>query len=200
MSAPKPIESHCATTALTDADGAVGVPERHWFVAVVNHNSEIRSAEKLRASGFTSYVATQKELRIWRNGRRKTVDRVVISSLVFIHCTETERRAAVNLPFIFRFLTDKASASTPSGRPVAIIPQKQMETLQFMLGHSDTPVEITSRVYGKGDKVRVIRGNLRGVEGIVVTDSDGQSELIVNLDILGNARCRISPVDLEPIP
>ena len=74
-----------------------------------------------------------------------------------------------------------------------------MELLRFMLGHSDTPVEITGHTYGKGDKVRVVRGNLRGVEGEVLADSDGQSLLIVNLDILGNARCVISPLDLEPI-
>lgn len=199
MSALIPSESHSATTATNDADGAVGVAGRHWFVAVVNHNSEIRSAAKLREAGYTSYVASQKELRIWRNGRRKMVDRVVINSLVFIHCTEAERREVVNMPFIFRFLTDKAAGATHTGRPVAIIPEKQMETLRFMLGQSDAPVEVTSHVYGKGDKVRVVRGNLRGVEGIVVTDNEGHSELIVNLDILGNARCRISTVDLEPI-
>lgn len=199
MSAQFISENIGVTATHTGVDGAVGVAKKHWFIAIVNHNSEIKSAERLNKAGYETYVATQKETRIWRNGRRKTIDRVVISSTVFVFCSEAQRKAIVGFPLIFRFLTDKASASNAAGSPVAVVPPKQMELLRFMLGHSDTPVEITGHTYGKGDKVRVVRGNLRGVEGEVLADSDGQSLLIVNLDILGNARCVISPLDLEPI-
>lgn len=190
----------CEPAVPKGVDDAVGVAEKYWFVAIVNHNSEISTSQKLSTQGYDTYVATQQEVRVWRNGRRAKVDRVVIPSLVFVRCTERERLAIVRLPYIFRFLTNKAATPGQFGRPVAIVPPRQMELLRFMLGHADRPVSITDRPYGRGDKVRVIRGSLRGLEGEVLSASDGSgSELLVRLDILGCAKVSIDPTDLEPV-
>ena len=59
------------TTVPSGVDGAVGVPEAKWFVAIVNSRHEKSVAEKLENLGYNTYVATQKELHIWKNGRRK---------------------------------------------------------------------------------------------------------------------------------
>lgn len=184
-------------TAPQGVDDAVGVPRRKWFVAIVNHNTEKISAEKLNAAGFETYVAAQPELRVWKNGRRKKIDRVVIPSMVFIRCTEKERLEIVRQPYIFRFLTNKASEGQYS-KAIATIPDAQIETLKFMLGHSPAPVEFVPHVYNKGDRVRVTRGKLMGVEGSVYTSSDGHSHLVVSLDILGCAMVTIDPIDIEP--
>lgn len=45
-------------------------------------------AEKIAALGYDTYVPTQKELRRWKNGRRKIIDRIVIPAAVFVRCTE----------------------------------------------------------------------------------------------------------------
>lgn len=184
-------------TAPQGVDDAVGVPRRKWFVAIVNHNTEKISAEKLNAAGFETYVAAQPELRVWKNGRRKKIDRVVIPSMVFIRCTEKERLEIVRQPYIFRFLTNKASEGQYS-KAIATIPDAQIETLKFMLGHSPAPVEFVPHVYNKGDRVRVTRGKLMSVEGSVYTSSDGHSHLVVSLDILGCAMVTIDPIDIEP--
>ena len=63
-------------------DGAVGVPEAKWFVAIVNSRHEKSVAEKLQATGIETYVAAQKEMRVRANGRRKIIDRVVVPSMV----------------------------------------------------------------------------------------------------------------------
>ena len=187
------------TTEPSGVGGAVGVGRRHWFVAIVNHNTEKKSAEKLAAMGYDCYVATQEEYRLWKNGRRTKIDRVVIPSMLFVFCTEKERMSIVNLPYIFRFLTNKAGTLNQYGRPVAIIPGHQMNILRFMLGNSDHPVNITTRPIGRGDKVRVTRGSLRGLEGFVIDTNQGRSELYVNLDILGCATVTINPIDVEAI-
>ncbi len=184
----------------TDVDDAVGVLESHWFVAIVNHNSELTSAEKLTAMGYDCYVASQEEYRVWRNGKRKKINRVVIPSMVFVRCTERERLNVVKLPFIFRFLTNKAGMATNNyNKPVAIIPNSQMNTLMFMLGNSDQPVEFTAHTFAKGDRVRVVRGRLMGLEGEVFSAPDGRSHLVISLNMLGCARTSISPADLSPL-
>ena len=68
-----------------------------------------------------------------------------------------------------------------------------------MLGSSDTPVETVDRCYGKGDKVRIVRGGLRGMEGEVLVSNNGKSELLVHFDMLGSAKCAINLVDVEPV-
>lgn len=187
------------TTMHDSVDDAVGVEKNNWYVAIVNNRAEKASALRLSALGYECFVATQQEMHIWKNGRRAKIDRIVIPSMIFIHCTETERRNIVTLPFIFRFLTNKAANSGPAGRPVAVIPHSQMQQLRFMLGKSDRPVEFAEGRYRQGDKVRIIRGSLCGLEGEVLTSDDGKKELLIRLDILGCAKVLIDPIEIEPI-
>lgn len=149
---------------------AGGVPDRQWFVAIMRkHNTEKAAAQRLTDAGFESYVATQKELKIYPSGKRARIDRVVIPSMVFIHCTEDERLQAVKMPFVSHFLTDKAGTAGPFGRkPLATVPDIQMERLRFMLGNSDTPVTFTP-TFVPGQRVRVVRGRLRGLEGTILS-------------------------------
>ncbi len=198
MIARKASESTATAPVSHDVDGAGGMEKSHWYVAVVNHNSEIKSARLLADEGYDCFAATQKELRVWRNGKRHMVNRVVIGSTIFIHCTERQRRTIVTLPFVNRFLTDKAAAPNEFGSPVATIPPAQIHTLLFMLGQTDTPVEFVSRPLQLGTRVRVIRGTLRGLEGHVIATGRGRGDLIISIDILGCAKCTIPLHDVEP--
>lgn len=180
------------------ADDAGGVPETHWYVAVVANNSEKRVAERLMDAGYRSYVASQPDVRIMRNGRRTVVDRIVIPGVVFVCCTEQERISTLKEGFAGRYLTDLASESTGSRR-VARIPEGEMRNLQFMLGSSDSRVDFVGRDYVKGDSVRVVRGSLKGLCGIVDRGNGGKARLIVLLDFLGGASVEVDPVDLELI-
>lgn len=172
----------------------------HWYVAIVATNSEKSCRDRLVALGYEAWVASQQEERVWRNGRRSTVESVVIPLMVFIHATEQERRDIVNLPFIKYFLTDKAGRANDFGvHPVAVIPQREMEKLQFMLYQNDQPVTFLSRPLKAGDNVRVIRGSLRGLEAQVTRYRDGDTYLVVNVGMLGCAMVRIALSDVEPL-
>lgn len=188
------------STAAYVVDDAVGVAKSYWFVAIVNHNAEKKAAEKLGKLKIEHYLPSQPEIRVWKNGRKTKVDRVVIPSTIFVYCTEQQRREIVGLPFINRFMTNKAGTINGcSHKPIAIIPDKQIEILKFMLGNSETPVTITSADFKSGDKVRVRRGNLLGLTGEVLDMSKNQSELIVRLDMLGCARLTIDTINIERI-
>jgi transcription antitermination factor NusG len=177
----------------------VAVPKTQWYVAKTNRNNvEKATAERLTRQGYECYVATQQMIRIWQNGRRKKVDHVVIPSTVFIRCTEEQRLQAAYDPNISRFLTDRASQSeSGNSKRIATIPDAQMERMKFMLGQSDIPVGFTPVRYHNGDKVRVIRGNLAGLEGLVIKATDNKSELVVSVDLLGSAKLTVNTTDLE---
>ena len=187
------------TTVQTGADGAVGVPEPHWYVAVVKNRSEKVNAERLDKMGIENYVPTQRVLRVWKNGKKAKVDKIVIPAIIFIHCTEAERKEIVRLPFINRFMTNKAGTSDTGNRPIATVSNQEIKRLRFMLGQSDVPVEITERPYRVGDKVKVIRGSLLGLEGEVFDTGSSKSEVTVRLEYFGCAKLTIDTINLEII-
>ena len=190
-----------STTIPSGVDGAVGVPNAKWFVAIVNSRSEKANAEKLTKMGIENYVPTQVVFRVWKNGKKARVENVVITGVIFIHCTEEKRREIVNLPFIFRFMTNRAGTASDRSfnKPLAIISDNEINRLKFMLGQSDIPVTITDRPYKVGDKVRVIRGGLAGLEGEVYGMDATNSEVIVALETFGCAKLMIETMNLEMV-
>lgn len=183
------------------AGSAVGVPKAHWFIArTVRHNTEKAASEQLTKLGYTNYVAIQQEIRVWKNGRRTKVDRVIIPSVIFIKCTEQERRKIVCFPFISRFMTNRA-ATAPEGlhKPLATVTDSELERLKFMLGASDARVTFVDR-FIKGQSVKVVRGALKGLTGQILKDTDGKtSRLYVKIEFLGSASIAINPIDVEVI-
>ena len=181
-------------------DGAVGVSDAKWFVAIVNPRHEKTVADKLQKINLETYVAIQQEVHQWANGRRKKVDRVVIPSMVFVKCSEQERRRIVTLPYILRFLVNRSGSSANGlNKPVAVIGEAEMAKLRFMLGHSDSPVEFAPTQFRIHDTVRVIRGNLAGLQGEIRANSDGTHTLLVSLSLLGGALLHIPPQDVEKL-
>ena len=157
----------CASPGSADVDDAGGVPGACWFVAVVSHNGEHAVARRLGERGYVTYVASQREMRVWRDGRRKEVDRVVIPSTVFVCCAEHERRDVVKVQGVSRFLMNRAGAG---GVCPAVVPDVQMDRLRFMLGATDRRVDFVGEGLCAGMCVRVVRGALCGLCGEVVGD------------------------------
>ena len=189
-----------SSAAAHGVDDAVGVSEnRFWYVAVVNRNSEKLIREKLLLKGYEAYVASQMEDHIWKNGRKKKIERVLITAKIFIRLTEKERLDVVHLPYINYFLTNKAMAANSFGvHPLAVIPDREMQMLRFMLCNADSPVDFVSTQFRAGDRIRIIRGALKGFEGEVARIT-GETYVFIRLSVLGSALTRVLPHDIEVI-
>lgn len=181
-------------------DDAVGVHSAKWFIAIVNNRSEKTDAEKLSKMGIENYVPVQEELHIWNSGKKVKVEKVMIPSKIFIHCSERQRREIVKLPFIFRFMTNKAGETRNSiCKPIAIVPDHEIEQLKFMLGVPDAKVAFTDS-FVRGDKVKVRRGPFKGLTGVVLENAEsGKSHLYIDIDFLGSAYVEIDPKDVAPL-
>lgn len=179
---------------------AVGIESRQWFVAIVGTNTEISCRDRLLAKGYEVWVATSYETRICRNGRKRVSERVVIPLILFVHATKEERREIVSYPFVKKFMTDRAQQANSFGvHPLAVIPDHEMKMLQFLLYQSSDPVRFLSRPLHQGSAIRVVRGSLRGFEGLVARYKDGDSFLVANIGILGCAMVKISLSDIESL-
>lgn len=189
-----------------DAADAVGVQfsdKKHWFIAVVKHGNEKICGKILTDLGYENYVPYQRELRQYASGRRKWVDRLVLTSKVFVRTTEEDRlKNIVTLPVIYRFMVDPSRRANNMGHAAAaVIPDEEMDAFRRMLEQDELPVtyQETGAVFAEGDKVQVVVGKLSGLEGTVIRTVEGKHRLYVSLDILGSASVEIESSWLKTI-
>lgn len=152
---------------------------RQWLVAYVQSCLEKKTAQRLAAMGIECYLPVQSEIRQWSD-RRKRVDCLVISMMIFVHVTPQERPLPLSLQAVSRYMVLRGE-STP-----AVIPDEQMDRFRFMLDYSPEAVEMCSAPLAPGDAVKVIKGPLAGLEGELIT-VNGKSKVAVRLDMLGCA-------------
>lgn len=188
-------------TSANVVDGAVGLEETHWYVAVVNNNSERSIAEKLMdkrlEDAYECYVPIQREERVWKNGRKKVVDRVLLPAMLFVKCTEKKRRKALDLGFVKKFMLDHTKGCD-GHFPVAIIPDRQMQQFKDLLSKATAPVTVENVHFRLGDAVRITLGALAGIEGNIIVEPQG-TFLVIAIDSLGFAKVQINQNEVEKI-
>lgn len=171
------------------------VADRQWYVALVAPRAEKTVRDALLQMGYDAFVASRKELHVWARGQRKIIERVLISCVVFVHVAEHKRLQVVRLPFIRSFLTNPASSKNELGRrPVAVIPDAEMQLLQAMLTQNDDEVAFATTDFAIGDIVEVLGLASQPLSArIVRLPGDSHNYVGVQLTSLGCAYMSISP-------
>lgn len=152
---------------------------RRWLIAQVRIYHEKKTSERLTKMGIENYVPIQKKTHLWSD-RRKQIDHIVIPMKIFVHVDAKEQKEVLMLSAVTRYMVLHGE-STP-----AVVPDVQMEKFKFMLDYSEEAVNMSDTPLSSGEKVRVIKGPLRGLEGELVT-SNGKTKIAVRLDMLGCA-------------
>ena len=192
-------------TPKTDVvDGAVGVEKRYWFVAIVNNHSERKTAERLQdkrmEGAYECYIPIQRDERIWKNGRKNVIDKILLPAMVFIRCTKGKQKEAKQNNYVFSFLKDPAikDKGCKGYLDAAIIPDDQFERFREMLEKSDKPVSVENAHFKLGDKVKVCAGSLIGLEGNIIKEPNA-TYLVIRIEALGYAKVQIDLNEVEPI-
>lgn len=173
-------------------DDGEALPKR-WVAALVQMNSEKKVAAKLDKLGIENYVAVQQEIHLWSD-RKKKIDRVVIPMVVFVRLLKSEEDAFRRLSFILKFIT------YPGTKELATpIPDEQIERLKFLLHHAEDPVSVTDQLI-VGDKVRLVRGPLRGLEGELCYIENNKPIVAIRINGLGYACVNVDKINIEPYP
>ena len=179
---------------IPSVDGTDGREARpkFWIAVYTRPRSERKLVQELSKLGIETYVPIQSQLRQWSD-RKKKIDVMIIPMIVFAHITEVDVATIRTRPHALRILT------YPGQKKPAIIPDKQIEQLKFILKHADSDVEFVTNVYVKDEPVEVVRGNLMGLTGQVERTSDEKANLIIIIEILGGAKVSISASDIKPL-
>lgn len=172
--------------------------EPHWFIALVANNTEKACAEKLDKMGIETYVISQQYISQWKDGRRKVRERVLTPGKILVRCAEDVRLDIVGMSFISRFMVNKSGTTNEFGRrPIAIVPDKQVSLCRFLLGQKEEEVFFDNTNITRGEKVNVVRGAFKGLEGVVTGKSSDKARVYVNVDFLGCASVLINVSDIE---
>ena len=183
-----PLKEHYVST-VNGTDERVA-HTKYWVAALVQLNTEKTVSKKLYSLNIENYVPTQLETHQWSD-RKKKIDRVVIPMVVFVRVEKDNIKKLVYHSFINKLLT------FPGQKTPAIIPDSQIENLKFMLNQSDSPVHMIEHVFKTGDRVRILRGPLKSLEGELCMVESGKSLVSVQIDCLGYACVNIEQGDLE---
>ncbi len=139
-----------------------GAPEektRHWYAAYTHPNREFAVKARLDKLEVENFLPTEELVRETPFGRKKA--RVaLIHGMIFIRTDKATSFALINdhgLRIIY--LKDI------EGHHSLIIPDKQMEDFMFLLDVSANGVEVLNKDLRPGDRVRVVKGPLAGLEG-----------------------------------
>ena len=162
---------------------------KHWVAALVQIRTEKAVGKRLEELDIEHYVPTQWEYHQWSD-RKKKVERVIIPMIVFIRTDKKTIRSLITYSFIHKLLT------FPGKNTPAIIPDKQIEHLKFMLKQSEALIEMHQHVFCTGEKVLIARGPLKGLEGEICRVQPDKPMLAVQIDCLGYACVSIDKSDL----
>ncbi len=164
-----------------------------WLVAVLVHtNCERKVAANLDKLGIENHVAVQTEEHQWRD-RKKKIGNVVMPIVVFVRLAPDEKTVFRRLSFIHKIITNPGckELATP-------IPDEQIERLKFLLHNADAKVLIVGNPK-VGDKVRLVRGPMKGLEGELSHIKENKPVVAIRIDGLGYTCVNVEKANLELI-
>ena len=155
--------------------------QKYWFAARTRDKQEFavqRFLDKLKSEenlDIDYYLPTRIVISQLKY-RRKRSEVPVIRNLIFVRATKQDacdlsNKYGVQLYYIKDFVT----------RAMLIVPDKQMNDFMFLLDFSDSTVEVINEELKRGDRVRVIKGPLIGLEGELLRIK-GHKRVIVRLE------------------
>lgn len=150
--------------------------KKKWYALYTRSRAEKQMYSLLEKAGFESYLPLRKVLKYWSD-RKKWVEEPLFNSYIFVCISEKEYYDVLNIPGAVRYVTFE-------GKAVPIPPQQIEAIRQFIATGEDLPdVELKLSL---GDKVDIIAGPMKGIEGELV-DIMGKKKVKIEISGLGRA-------------
>jgi transcription antitermination factor NusG len=132
--------------------------DRKWYAIYTKARWEKKLAEQLEEKGLEYYLPLVKTLKLWSD-RKKWVQEPLFKSYIFVHVSDEEYLSAIQTPGAVRYISFEQ-------KPVSI-PPVQIEAIKTFI-ESGEGMEIDNPEMKIGDRIRVTRGPLKGLDGTLV--------------------------------
>ena len=178
----------CETTTKTQP--LMQMPEpvsQNWYALYTCPRHEKRVAELIQHRSFGCFVPLYRSVRRWKD-RRKELELVLFPGYVFVQMPLEKKAQVLQLPGAVRLVSF-------NGQPATLSPN-EIETLQRRLSSAEgaQPHPYLCR----GRRVRVCRGAMKGLEGIIVRRKE-RCRVVFSIDlIMRSVAVEVDEADLEP--
>jgi transcription antitermination factor NusG len=160
-----------------------------WYALYTRHQHERSVAEHLHRIGFDVFLPLYHEVHQWRD-RKKKVEMPLFPCYVFFSGDLNRRFSALNLPGVCSIVS--------SGGKVSIIADQELDAVRCVVT-SSLPVEPHPYVQN-GDRIRILKGPLAGIEGIVTRRKDA-FRIILSVNMLAQSvAVEIDEACVERVP
>ena len=165
--------------------------ELNWYAVYVRSRHEFKVFNRLTESGIEVFLPVVERLNRWKD-RKKLVSFPLFAGYLFVHISKNynEILSVLKTHGVVRFL------GIVPGEP-EVVPDEQIASLKKIV---ESKGEIDPYPYLKeGQQVRIKKGPLAGVEGILV-EKTGQHRLVLSVDILRQGvSIKIDTSDVEAV-
>lgn len=172
--------------------------ETHWYAIRVSYGRVLRFCAGLMEDGIESFVPMTRK-KVVKNGQTVSIAVPAISNLCFVRTTRNileERMISMGERRYAHFVWNVHT------RQPIIVPDKAMEDfIHICTVMSDETLylkDITSKLR-EGQRVRVIDGPFKGIEGTVLRVKRSRRVVVDFPDLLAVATNYIDPRNLEPL-
>jgi transcription antitermination factor NusG len=159
-----------------------------WYALWVHSNAEKRVAAALEERCYTSYLPLYRQRSRWSD-RVKTLDRVLFPGYVFCRFDPSQRVFITGVPGITKIVGFNTHLAT--------IPESEIEAVRRLVS-SGLPA-IPWPYLKEGDRIRITKGALEGIEGILCQNKS-ELRVVVSINLLQRSvSVEIDRECIEPI-
>lgn len=159
-----------------------------WWAVYTQHQHEKTVAEMLSGKGFEVFLPLHESTRRWKD-RQKVLSLPLFPGYVFVRGILSRRLQVVTTPGIHMILS--------RGEQIEVVPESEIEAIRRAVQGS---CRMEPHPFLKvGERVRVTRGSLEGVEGILIRKKN-LYRLVLSVDMLAQSvGVEVSAADVEPV-
>jgi transcription antitermination factor NusG len=158
-----------------------------WWAVYTRHQHEKVVAQVLETKGFEVFLPLYETIRKWKD-RNKVLSLPLFPCYVFLRGGLDRRLQVLTTPGIHTVLYN--------GERIAFIPDDEIDAIRRVV---DSSCKAEPHPFLRsGDKVRVTRGSLEGVEGVLIRKKS-QYRLVLTVEMLAQSvAVEIDAADVEP--
>ena len=161
-------------------------PATYWYAARTRYGQVLKVRDRLMREGVEHFIPT-----VPTDSPRK--EKMAVSNLVFLKATKAEALELANTGVIpVKYIVDCAT------RTLLVVPDKQMEDFRRVMDLGLESGGLMDQPLALGDRVKVVKGPLKGVEGHVL-EFQGRYYVVVSLLDSLFAKARVPKSWLEKV-
>lgn len=161
---------------------------RFWFAVYTVPRHEKQVYHHLQMKEVESFLPLYSAVHHWRTGPAR-VELPLFPNYLFVHITNSERRRVLELTGV-RGIVGSRSTPVP-------LPDSEIACLRQSLEAGWIEPHPYLRV---GMQVRIVRGPLAGIEGLLVRQKSVM-KVVLSIDLIGKSiAVEVSRAELEPVP